>query len=271
MDLLPLLELGSDDDGESLDLSERSLTDDDDDNSVLLDDAALLDDSRSLDDSNPGSDDTWGLHDLPEVVQQLRKSLLGGYCLPENPPDVSGAPKALDKSQQLSLEHWIAWSTSKGTVKAYNLHAGVLEKASGVKILSLYAVKRLAQELVDLKPKYVDICRSSCIAYTGAYKNLTTCPYIHNKNPCGKARYRTPAGSSRQIPHAQAMILPIMPTLKALYANATTSCLLCHRDSILKQALLLLATASGKRIYSDFGDLLVHSMHHTKMGLFGDP
>lgn len=65
------------------------------------------------------------------------------------------------------------------------------------------------------------------------------------------------------------MILPIKPTIQALYANANTSRLLRHRDNHLKQALHLIATAAN-RTFSDFGDSHMHTVHYKHLNLFQD-
>jgi hypothetical protein len=40
----------------------------------------------------------------------------------------------------LSLKHYLAWVDSCGTVKAYGLHAKVLEEVGNVELLTLYKV-----------------------------------------------------------------------------------------------------------------------------------
>jgi hypothetical protein len=116
------------------------------------------------------------------------------------------------------------------------------------------------------------MCPASCIAYTECYENYDTCPYPLGKNIlCGKPRYKTQATSfGKKKPYAQVITLPIIPTIKALYANAETSILLRQRDTHLKQALHLVYTASHTKTYSDFSDSHVHCMHHESMGLFKD-
>jgi hypothetical protein len=57
------------------------------------------------------------------------------------------------------------------------------------------------------------------------------------------------------------MCLPVMATVKAMFANADTSKQLCHRDTCLKEALHLVATASKAVKYSDFCHSKVY-MHH---------
>jgi hypothetical protein len=108
------------------------------------------------------------------------------------------------------------------------MHAAVLEKATGTRILSLYLANKLAISLTELTPIRTDMCPASCIAYTGRYENFNTCPYLLSGNTlCGKPRYKPRATSSgKRKPYAQVMTLPIIPTIKALYANAETSTLL---------------------------------------------
>jgi hypothetical protein len=206
-------------------------------------------------------------------VKAMRDKLLDGYKVPIDPPHSPPIRQTLTRSEELTLGHFVAWSKSKGTVKAYVSHAAVLEKATGIKILSLHLAKQLAAKLTDLKPIKVDMCPSSCIAYAGEYKDHIRCPFISSEKgraPCGKPRYKP---SSRRNPkaYAQVLILPIIPTIMALYANAETSRLLRQRDTHLKQAIHLLYTASQQKTYSDFSDSKVHCMHHEARKLFQDP
>ena len=66
------------------------------------------------------------------------------------------------------------------------------------------------------------------------------------------------------------MCLPIVPAIRAMFANAETSDLLRHRDKCLQKALHLLATASDSMKYSDFGDSRVHIHHHRSLEIFKD-
>ena len=193
-----------------------------------------------------------------------------------NPPPSPFEVKALSDVEELSLQHYSAWQRSGGTVNTYNLHAAVLENATGTSILSLYKVECLAESITKLYPKNVDMCLKSCIAYTGDYANLQSCPYVLSttKKECQLPRYKGEGAKRR--PAAQYSVLPIKPTIQALYANAESSRLMRHRDKCLQKALHLIATAGDKlekaRTYSDFGDSYVHvEIHHKTMGLFKDP
>ncbi|KIM35113.1 hypothetical protein M413DRAFT_79727, partial [Hebeloma cylindrosporum] len=207
---------------------------------------------------------------LPSSLTDLRKQLLGDYVLPPEPPQHSGV-RALTVSETISLQHYVAWRKSNGTLYAYNLHAGVLSRASNVEVLSQYNAKKLAQELTGFVPCMVDMCPRSCIAYTGPYDLLSECPYIHSgKGVCKEPRYREPTSSGRLNPRAQVQILPVMATIRAMYANADTSRLLRDRDSCLQAALHIVGTAATRK-YSDFGNSQVHLMQQSDLGLFQDP
>ncbi|KAF9455368.1 hypothetical protein BDZ94DRAFT_1242299, partial [Collybia nuda] len=76
--------------------------------------------------------------DIPDSVKRLQKDLLKEYtCLKESPFEEPGL-QPLDQVESLSLQHYIAWRKTNGTVVAYNAHKYVLEKATGIEILSLY-------------------------------------------------------------------------------------------------------------------------------------
>lgn len=85
-------------------------------------------DTSDHSDSSDGaiSDGSWFHHDsdgLPDEVYNLRKKLLGDYKLPATPPAMYGEPQTLSKEEETTLEHYIAWNESRGTVKAYEMHA----------------------------------------------------------------------------------------------------------------------------------------------------
>jgi hypothetical protein len=193
---------------------------------------------------------------LPDSLHALQKQLLGDYTLPPHPPASAAPPQALTEPELLSLRHYIAWFKSNGTVQAYNLHAQNLNIASGLPILSLYAVRQLAITVTQLKPSKLDVCPHSCLAYTGVFKGLSSCPYIHPiSGYCGQPHYRSKTRTStRKQPRAQMMYLPVMATIRAMFANAETSRLLRHRDRCLQEALHLVATAPASHKYSDFAD-----------------
>jgi len=208
---------------------------------------------------------------LPNALEDLRKALLGDYKLPLVPPKRSQQTQQLTESETYTLMHYIAWSTTNGTVDAYEHHAKVLQMASKTEILSLYQAKKLAHDLTGFIPHMVDMCPRSCIAYTGAYESLEKCPYSRGKDLCNEPRYHKPTTSGGCLaPRAQVQILPVMATIRAMFANADTAKLLRHRDSCLQSALHLVGSAATRK-YSYYGDSQIHVMQHDALGLFQDP
>jgi hypothetical protein len=200
---------------------------------------------------------------LPGALTSLRKELLGDYKCPESPPHSPPIYQHLTSAQMLSLKHYVAWKKSNGTVNAFNTHAAVLKDATGQDILSLHNCQKLVIQLTDLQAHKVDICPNSCIAYTGKYDDKTSCPYVKEGKICGLSRY-----GKKSKPNAQMMCLPIMPTIKAMFANEDTARLLRYRDKCLQEALHVVANAT--QTYSDFRNSKVHQEHHNR-GLFKDP
>ena len=208
------------------------------------------------------------------ALDHLKAKLLGNYKCPAQSPAGRFVVPPLTSIEKLSLSHYIAWQTSGGTVKAYKLHAKVLEDATGLSILSLFRVQRLATRLTNLIPRKVDMCLNSCIAYTGEYAGLDACPYIATSatKACGAARYKQTGGRDK-VPRAQLTVLPIKATIQALYANQDSSRLIQHRDQTLKRILQLTANAVGasKQSYSDFSNGKIHTeIHYESLGLFQD-
>jgi hypothetical protein len=209
---------------------------------------------------------------VPECIKAIQDDLLNGYTPPEKPSEPLKIEE-LDSSQTWSLRHYVAWRRSNGTVRAFNEHRQVLQDATNVEILSLHRVRALALRLARITPKLVDMCPKSCIAYTGEYTNLTHCPYIHPKSkaPCNEPRFRSTA-NGKVKPRAQVTILPIMPSIQALFANEETSRQLLYRSKSLWEILKLVGDIpKSKKRFSDFANGTIHTDSHFRaMGLFKD-
>jgi hypothetical protein len=57
--------------------------------------------------------------------------------------------------------------------------------------ISLYAVKKKLLKLVDIMPRFIDICVNSCMAFTGQYENESSCRY------CEESRFIISAGKRK--------------------------------------------------------------------------
>jgi hypothetical protein len=221
------------------------------------------------------------ISEVRESIAKLRMLLRSTYSpSPPTPPN-SFQKRELDISEIASLQHYLAWIRSNGTVVGYAEHANVLEHQTHTEILSLHCVRKLAAELTNLQVQSIDMCPKSCVAYTGARAHLDRCNYIsgNNKIECGAPRYRISKG--KRISCARFTVLPVMATIRGMFANMDTSELLRHRDRCLQRVLGLYHNASKHRVeadrqaeidtrrtYSDFGDGMVHLHHFSNMGLF---
>jgi hypothetical protein len=151
----------------------------------------------------------------------------------------------------------------------------VLEEATNTKLLSLYAVRKLAEKLTGLSPSFIDMCPRSCIAYTGEFQSENICTHSHDGKICNEPCYKQTQGP-RAIPkpRAQMLYIPIIPIIQTCYSVADTSKEMQYRDRCLQETLKLLAVAGGvnkpKRQYSDFANSVNHVNHYKNMGLFKD-
>ncbi|KAH8978361.1 hypothetical protein EDB86DRAFT_3090785 [Lactarius hatsudake] len=187
-----------------------------------------------------------------------RAKLLSDYTPPNHPPVDDSRGRSLTPDEELSLKHYIAWVDSRGTVKAYRLHAQVLQEATGTEILSLYMVQKLAVELTGLSSQLVDMCPKSCMAFTGEFKDLRSCIHIRDKRlgPCGEPRY-----DKNGHPRAQMLYTPITPVIQSFYMNQKTAKAMQYRHEHLQRALKNLKPDSFPTIYSDFSDSISHLNH----------
>jgi hypothetical protein len=177
-----------------------------------------------------------GYYACPQERNDLQNKLRGTYTLPTIPTGSLGLPELLNESEKLSQEHYIAWKKSNSTVFAYELHADVLQRATGINILSLYAVRESAKRHGWLYPQKIDICPHSCMAYTGEYEDLTHCCHEKDKTICGEARYYRRRGNTR----SQMVYISFLDVITAIFANAETATMLRQRGKTLQQVLHLL-------------------------------
>ena len=209
--------------------------------------------------------DAAGVAPVPVVVQRLQKQLLAGYTLPPYPPIKNPCAYALTESDELSLKHYITWVDSRGTVKAYGLHAQVLQEATNIEILSLYRVRKLAMEVLGLTSQLVDMCPKSCTAFTGEFKDLQLCTHVREKcgQACGQPRF-----DNKGLPRAQMAYTPIGPVIQSFYGNREMAVAMRYRHENLQKALKKLSPHSSPTEYSDFSDSISHINHANHLSLF---
>jgi hypothetical protein len=108
------------------------------------------------------------------------------------------------------------------------------------------------------------------MAFTGKFKDQSTCSYSHNGKDCNVPCYKPRQGPrAKPKPIATMLYVPITPVIQAYYANAETSHEMCHRDYCLKQTLEALARGAGVK-KSEFANSDNHIQHHEELQLFED-
>ncbi|KAF5386899.1 hypothetical protein D9615_001883 [Tricholomella constricta] len=118
-----------------------------------------------------------------------------------------------DRDLLLSLKLFI--STSNSSNQTYtDVRADIMDHHPEDAILSHAAVKKAVAKLTGVSPIVKDMCPNSCIAYTGPYSPLESCPY------CDEPRYDpvqlTLSHGRKKIPRQHFLTIPLGPQLQAL-------------------------------------------------------
>lgn len=101
------------------------------------------------------------------------------------------------------------------------------------KLLSHYRVKQKIAKLTGVHSLMRDMCPNTCIAYTGPFSNLETCP------KCSQPRYN-PASNrhhDQKIAQRQFYTIPLGPQLQALWRSPDSAKAMRHR-SVETRAIL---------------------------------
>ncbi|KAE8211515.1 hypothetical protein CF327_g4741 [Tilletia walkeri] len=167
------------------------------------------------------------------VGSAVLKELIGEYVVGQKPRSrPSGLVKSLSSDQKLSLLHYRRWLSSGGTYEAYKIHAKTLREL-GRHILSLFKSKSLAAGLVDFRPRPVDMCVNSCIAFVGPYKELQACPWMRKDEDGNTVQCQEPRYDRSGRPRRQYTTLTILDRIRSMYHNPELSQLLQYRHDRL--------------------------------------
>jgi hypothetical protein len=127
-----------------------------------------------------------------------------------------------DPDLLLSLRLFLSTTSASDQVYA-DVRSDMLERHPQDNILSLASVKKKIQELMGVIPIIHDMCPNSCIAYTGPYADLETCPMPD----CQTSRYDSilleSSNGKIKKPQQQFYTIPLGPQLQALWRNPDTA------------------------------------------------
>uniref|UniRef100_D8PTF2 Uncharacterized protein n=1 Tax=Schizophyllum commune (strain H4-8 / FGSC 9210) TaxID=578458 RepID=D8PTF2_SCHCM len=100
----------------------------------------------------------------------------------------------------------------------------------------------LVERISGVIPIKHDMCHNSCVAYTGPYAILETCP------ECGASRYdpiRLAASHGRvKVPQQTFSTMPVGPQLQALYRHPDAARAMAYRSEKTKELLKKVCLAS---------------------------
>ena len=115
-------------------------------------------------------------------------------------------------------------STTSASDKVYNdVRSDILNRHPEDSVLSLASVKKRIQDLTGVVPIVHDMCPNSCVAYTGPFADLDTCPI----SDCQESQYNPillqSSGGNLKKPQQQFSTMPLGPQLQALWRNPETA------------------------------------------------
>jgi hypothetical protein len=187
----------------------------------------LVDSSRNSPDLPSGDiEDLWlkdriHLEDLrltTDFVKNLQQATLSDLGLGlsdealerfRNPPHTPPRD-AVDKIALMAVELYMI-NPSEDT---YETHRTFVLKHFGTDLPSYCKVKQLVSDLTGIESLVRDMCVNSCLAYTGPFSELDTCPI------CSEPRYdQHRLSEGKRIPRKEFHTIPIGPQLQALYRS----------------------------------------------------
>ena len=193
-----------------------------------------------------------------KFIYDLRKATLSNDILPEkmryllrNP--IEAEPDLEDPDLRLSIKLYMGAGGESEWV--YNdTRSSILERHPNDPILSFHKVKQKIEELTGITSIVHDMCINSCLAYTGPFSELLTCPY------CGEPRYEAPSSGSHRhknvhLPRQQFHTIPIGPQIQAQWRSPAGAREAKYRSYRTEELLSSMHPESGDLkidIYDDF-------------------
>ena len=132
-----------------------------------------------------------------------------------------------DPDLRLSLD--IFFATTNASQDTYNdVRNAIVRRYPDSGILSYDQVKRRARQLSGIVPLVFDMCTNTCMAYTGPYKDMESCPY------CGEPRYEPPERFSKHKKGKKAWqefyTILIGPQLQAMWRQPSSADQMRYRE-----------------------------------------
>lgn len=137
-------------------------------------------------------------------------------------------------------------STTSASDQVYNdVRTDILNRHPEDQVFSLASIKKKIQDLTGVVPIVHDMCPNSCIAYTGPFADLETCPI----SDCVATRYdpillQSSDGRNKK-PQQQFFTMPLGPQLQALWRNSETADKMKNRARRTREIIERLQATGG--------------------------
>ncbi|KAH9053635.1 hypothetical protein EDB87DRAFT_1545318, partial [Lactarius vividus] len=159
------------------------------------------------------------LRNSVDFIKGLCSATLDNDCIPidvrERLQSPISEPLLIDRSLRLCLDLYLA-TTTTGSQASYTDVCKALKRYSpNMDTLSYDQFKRKITELTGVVSVMTDMCYNSCVAFTGPFSGLRTCP------ECSEARYETITRGKKLVlvPRKQALTIPVGPQIQAQYRS----------------------------------------------------
>ena len=155
---------------------------------------------------------------------------------------------SVDADTRMALELFLNDPSEKAYKKS---HGTILCRHPDDILPSYYKTKRFVADLTGIESIVHHMCINSCIAYTGPFSDLETCPV------CSEPRYDLsgPQSSSRRErkPHQTFHTIPVGPQIQALYRDPESA---SHAHYLREERARVLSEIEQKQYLDEYSDVL---------------
>ena len=138
------------------------------------------------------------------------------------------------------------------SAKTYEANRGdILLRHPDDALPSYYKIKRLVADMTGIESVVHDMCINSCMAYTGPFSELETCPI------CSESRYelsesQSSSGSQRK-PRKKFHTIPVGPQIQALYRDPESA---SHAHYLREERARVLSEVEQRQCLDEYSDVL---------------
>ena len=237
-----------------------------DDDQQRSDEVALGQDVQP--DDLPGGPNNWlldnlvphldALHTSTQFIDQIHLTMLENNPIPPESRERLQFPivEAPDINADLRMCIDIFVQTINGSQATYDgICQAIKRRSPKIKTLTYDQMWRKLSDLTGVFPVMTDMCNSSCVAFTGPFSKLQSCPV------CPSERYETVMQGNRlvSVPCKQALTIPVGPQIQAQYWSQEGAWNMGHRSRVMEPMLVRLHAGGSIKSYDNVysGSILI--------------